>query len=45
MWAVMSPAARIAAPLGLPASYAKYGRIFQGMVVIVLSAFPFKTVI
>lgn len=32
-----------AAPLGLPASYAKHSHIFEGMAVIVLASFPFKT--
>jgi len=45
MGPVTRPEARIAAPLVLPASYAKHSHIFEGMVVIVLSAFPFKTVI
>lgn len=43
MGAAESPEARITAPLGLPASYAMKSYIFEGMVVIVLSAFPFKT--
>lgn len=45
MGAVASPEARTAASLGLPVGYAKHSCTFAGMVVVVLSAFPFKTVI